>query len=196
MIITISRQFGSGGREFAKRLADKLGYHYYDKSIIEEIAKESSLDETYVEKVLNNTQPTPYLTGCTFSYSIMHRHTADIYFLQQKVMDKLAKGGDAIFVGRGAEVLLKEYNPFRIFVYSTMEQRLARTLNNLKPEEDSCPKKMIKRIKKIDKERIHTCRMLGFEWGKKENYDLCISTEKISPKELAEVIFDYLKKLK
>ena len=196
MIITISRQFGSGGREFAKRLAEKLGYNYYDKVILEEVAKESSLDENYIEKVLSSSNPTPYITGCTFSYSMMHRHATDIVFLQQKVMDKLAKKGNAIFVGRGAEVLLKEYNPFRIFVYTTLEKRLSRTLDNLKDGEDSREKAMLTKIKQIDKERIKTCRMLGFEWGKKEHYDLCISTEKISPKELADVVFDYLKKLK
>jgi len=195
MIITISRQFGSGGRELAYKLAEKLGYAIYDKHVIEEIAKETSLDEHYIEKILASPQPSPYISGYTLSYSIMHKHTNDILLMQQKIMSKLAKNNNAIFVGRGAELYLKEYNPFKIFVYTTMEKRLERTLANAREHEDKNPKAMEKKIKRIDKERIKTCKLLGFKWGRKENYDLCVSTEKISPSHLAEILYEYIKKM-
>lgn len=196
MIITISRQFGSSGRKLAKILAEKLGYSYYDKEILQEIAKQSSLDETYVEKILNTPQTFLYSTGCTLSYSLMRKHTSDIFSIQQKIFNTLAEKGNAIFVGRGAEVLLNNYNPFKIFVYSTLDKRLQRVLENAKPTENTNPKVMLKKIKNIDKARIKTCSLLGFKWGRKENYDLCVSTEKICPEDLADVLCDYIKKLK
>lgn len=196
MIITISRQFGSSGRKLAKILAEKLGYSYYDKEILQEIAKQSSLDETYVEKILNTPQTFLYSTGCTLSYSLMHKHTSDIFSIQQKIFNTLAEKGNAIFVGRGAEVLLNNYNPFKIFVYSTLDKRLQRVLENAKPTENTNPKVMLKKIKNIDKARIKTCSLLGFKWGRKENYDLCVSTEKICPEDLADILCDYIKKLK
>ena len=73
---------------------------------------------------------------------------------------------------------------------------MQRVLENAKPTENTNPKVMLKKIKNIDKARIKTCSLLGFKWGRKENYDLCVSTEKICPEDLADILCDYIKKLK
>ena len=96
-IITISREFGSGGRELAKRLADELGYNYYDKEIITKIAQESDLNENYVQNVLNNDIITQF--NFTFAHSFSNINcvntSIEILNLQNKTKN-LPKGIDKI----------------------------------------------------------------------------------------------------
>ena len=112
-IITISREFGSGGRELGKRLSDVLGYDYYDKEIISEIAKKHKLDEDFVEKTLDKqiwkTIPLNYGRTISFINSIPSMQM-DLMIEEKEVLEKIANGNrNCIIVGRNADVLLKKY---------------------------------------------------------------------------------------
>lgn len=98
-IITISREFGSGGRELAKRLAEKLGYKYYDKEIIREIAKRSKFDEKYIENVnINSNDDFAYTISKSFSlYSPHQKQATEILVMEQKVIKDLATRGNCVF---------------------------------------------------------------------------------------------------
>lgn len=112
-IITISREFGSGGRELGKRLSDRMGYAYYDREIITAIAQKSEMDEGYVEKVVESRRyhNIPLTFGRTFSFSSsMNQNTTKLLVTQHKVMKELAEKGDCIIVGRGANILLQGYH--------------------------------------------------------------------------------------
>ncbi len=128
-IVTVSREFGSGGREVGKRLADALSCDYYDREIIAAIAQESNMDAGYVEHVLDNS--------LHYSYPLTFSHTLSVnYFLnssapqllgiQNKIIRSLADKSNCVLVGRGADAILEQYKPFRIFVYADLEAKLAR----------------------------------------------------------------------
>ncbi len=197
MLITIGREFGSGGREVGKRLADELQIAYYDKEIITEIAKNSMLDEGYVEHVLENGMPSGiFLTfGQTFSSTAligMHPAT-EVLALQRKVIRKLAKQ-DCIIVGRCADVILQDKNPFKIFVYADEKSKLKRCREYMDQSEAYTDKQLLKKMKKIDKSRkkLHGL-FLGGEWGNREEYNLCVNTSGTVIKEIVPCVADYVR---
>ena len=107
MIITISRQFGSGGRELGKRLADLLGYDYYDKEIIEAIAKNKKMDKDYVEKSLSSAylKNIPVSFGRTIAPMYSNAST-DLMVEERKIIEEIAtQGKDFVIVGRNADVI-------------------------------------------------------------------------------------------
>lgn len=128
-IITISREFGSGGRELGKRLADILNMDYYDREILSEIAKQTEMDGNYVESVLNGNslQGFSFTFGRTFYFSPAGNNMTKILLAQQKILKSFAaEGKDCIVVGRGADIILKDQNPLNLFVYADMAARIKR----------------------------------------------------------------------
>lgn len=119
-IITISREFGSGGRELGKRLAELNGYDYYDSEIISAVAKNSGMDEHYVENALANHGWQRYsitYRGTLSSSAYIQSAKINLLIEQKKVIEGIAVlGKDCVIVGRNADVILREYNPFNIFV--------------------------------------------------------------------------------
>lgn len=195
-IITIGREFGSGGREVGKRLADALGIAYYDREIITEIAKQSELDEKYVEHVLETGMPHGmFLTfGHTLSAaSVVGVHPAtSVLAAQRKVIQKLAQQ-DCVIVGRCADVILKDKEPFKIFVYADEKSKLVRCRERTPEHERLTDKQLLKKIRKIDKGRkkLHSL-FLGGEWGDREEYNLCVNTSGTVIKEVVPCIADYV----
>lgn len=184
-IITISREFGSGGKEVGKRLADKLGYAYYDSEIINMLAKETGMSEEYIKNISEKgIYPFPFQFGKTFTASyLLQKNQTDILVNQAKILKQIAKKGNAIIVGRGANVILKEYNSINIFVYANMESKVVRCKNKAPKEEKLTDKELINKIKSVDKNRKAFNNLIsGTEWGRKENYDLCINTSNIEIK--------------
>lgn len=194
-IITISREFGSGGRELGKRLSDSMGLPYYDREIITAIAQKNSLDENYVESALEKgvIGSMPLTFGRTFTFApVMPYDTTSLLIEQQKVVKKLAQKGDCIIVGRNADVILEQYNPLKIFVYADMDAKLKRCMERSKEEEPLKPQDMQKKIKQIDKARSNHHAMLAkTPWGNKAGYHLCINTTGLEIKNLASVVADY-----
>ena len=129
-IITISREFGSGGRELGKRLAEELGFDYYDREIISAISQNQGLDEKYVENTLENQGwrdiPIVYRQSFT-SYLAINNSKINILVEQKKVIEKIASlNKDFVIVGQNADIILSEYKPFNIFVCASMESKIKR----------------------------------------------------------------------
>ena len=198
-IITISRQFGSGGREVGKRLADELGFDYYDKEIIETLAEDEGLEPDHVRKVLSghgwqNVQ-------LTYKNSFSHLgfdHDARTRLLkrQREVIEEIASlGNDCIIVGRDADILLEAYRPFRVFICADMDARLARCLahEESRPEEERLSEKeILKNIRRIDKNRAYTREILtGKRHSDSTLFDLTINAAGRSPKQLAKALAAY-----
>lgn len=191
-IITISREFGSGGRELGKRLADKLGFAYYDREIIDAIATKSNLDKNYVESVLQNFN---FTFGKTLSLSpTLLKSTVDILVAERNVIKEFATQKDCVIVGRGADIILKEFNPFNIFVYADVQSKIARCKNRALENEHLSDKQLIKEFTQIDKARAkHYALLSGTKWGEKENYHLCINTTDLQIPELTAILTQYVK---
>lgn len=190
-IITVSRQFSSGGRELAKRMADILGFDYYDKEIISEIAKNKCLDERFVETSLSKGyKAIPLHFARSFSFAFANIGKSELLVEEKKVIDAIAKkGNDFIIVGRNADLLLKEYKPLNIFVCADLESKVNRCLEKATDEEKPSRKEIEKQIKQIDKNRANTRALLSeSKWGDCVNYHLTINTTGWQIKELTPII--------
>lgn len=194
-IITISREFGSGGREVGKRLADAMGYAYYDREIVTAIAQKTRMDEGYVASALEGGlfRGIPIHFGRTFSYSTtLMTNTANLFVEQHKIIRELAAKGNCIIVGRAADAILEEYHPFNLFVYADLEAKVRRCQQRATEGEKLTERELIRRIKKIDTERARYHEMFSdTRWGRKESYHLCVNTTGVEIKALVPVIAQY-----
>ncbi|MBE6601725.1 MAG: cytidylate kinase-like family protein [Ruminococcaceae bacterium] len=185
-IITIGREFGSGGRELAHHLAKELGFAYYDKEIVEEIAKRTNLAQHYVQHIVEHKSAVffPITTGRTLHTAgsdYMMRQYTEVYSQQANVLREMAEKSDCIIVGRCADYILKDMNPTRIFVYADMQAKIQRCRKNAPEHEHLSDHQMKKMIQKVDKNRAKYYRhYTGQVWGDRENYELCVNTS-ISP---------------
>ena len=194
-IFTISREFGSGGREVGKRLADKLGYAYYDKEIITAIAKETGMEEEYINNISEKgLYPYGFQFAKTFStYPTFQSNQTEVLVAQQKILKEIAKKGNCIIVGRGANVILKEYTPMNIFVYADMESKINRCKQKAEENESINEKELEKKIKQIDKNRKNFHNVISnIEWGEKSNYHLCINTSNLEIKTIIPSLANYI----
>lgn len=188
-IITISREFGSGGRELGKRLADVLGFAYYDREIITAVAQKISLDEDYVEKTLENGIPRSFSFsfGRTFSFpDVAQQNYTKLLIAQQQFISDIAKKGENfVIVGRGADVILEDYEPLNIFIYAQMESKIKRCRERAPEEESLTDRELSRKIKQVDSGRaVHRQLLTKDGWGEKESYHLCINTTDTSIKSL------------
>ena len=196
-ILTISREFGSGGRELGKRIADILGYSYYDREIITAIAKEHNYDENYVEKVLENRFPIniPITYGRTFSYTdVTGQQAIQLMSTQYKLLREFASKDNCVIVGRSANIILEDFNPLNIFVYADMESKITRCRERAAENENLSDFELKRKIKQIDNGRAKYQKFLSEQkWGNKEGYNLCVNTSGLDIKALSPVIAEYAK---
>lgn len=204
MIITIGREFGSGGRELGKRIAEELGIAYYDKEILIEIAKKTDLAYDYVKQIIEKKPIVyyPITVGHSlnvyndngfYSESVSMNHNS-IYAEQANVIKELASKSDCVIVGRCADFILKDYKPFKIFVYSNMESKIRRCREKNEEGANLPDNKLKKYIKTIDKQRKRYYEFYtSQEWGDKLNYDLCVNTSNKSIKEVVHNIITIFK---
>lgn len=192
-IITVSREFGSGGRELGKRLADLLEYDYYDTQVITAIAKRQGLDAGYVEEMIENHgwQSIPITTRRSFALSNARQAEKVALLLEQKrVIESIARlGKNCVIVGRNADVLLQEYRPFNLFVCADMPTKLHRCIQRAQEQENLSPKEMERKIHSIDRGRIATREILAdSRWGDPKAYELVVNTTHWNIKELTPAV--------
>ena len=193
-VITISREFGSGGRELGKRLAEILHIAYYDREIITAIAQKSSLAESYVNQIVEQHIVTyyPITTATSFAsmpYDAVGQINRSIYGAQADVLREMAQKSDCVIVGRCADHVLREYSPLNIFVYADMSSKIERCRAKGGDLADLSDKEIQKKIQQIDKSRSrYYASYTGRVWGDKINYDICVNTTNHSPAALAKAI--------
>lgn len=193
-IITVSREFGSGGRELGKRLAEAMEIPYYDKEIIAAIADRSGLALSYVEQNIGKGfQPYPIHYGRTFSlYGVGQDNQTKMLIAQQQILQELAEKGDCLIVGRCADMVLEEYNPFSIFVYASLESKMKRCREKAFPGENLTDRELKKKISQVDSGRMQYRRLLSDKkWGDKEAYSLCVNTSNMTIKNLIPSLSSY-----
>lgn len=191
-IITITRQFGSGGREVGKRLADILNIPYYDKEILDKIAEESGLSKEYLSKNSSKiTRNYPISVGRTFMMSPLASLSDQIFTTQAKIIRNLAEEGPCIIVGRCGDFFLKEMNPLSINIHAPIEEKLKRCFQRGKDDTHLSEKEMRGKILAVDKERKKYYEYYtGQKWHATENYSVSINAAKFGVKETAEILAD------
>lgn len=192
-VITISRQFGSGGRELGKRLADELGYDYYDREIISAIAARRGLDEGFVEAALEGQgwRSFPLTYGHTLTIGDYGSAQARLLAEESKVIRAIAeRGRDCVIVGRNADVLLAEHKPFNIFVCADMPSRLRRCEErSASGEAARGERQLAAEILRIDRARAKTRSLITDKRrGDPENYHLTVNTSGWEIKELVPLV--------
>lgn len=194
-IITIGREFGSGGRELGKRLAEKLGYAYYDVEILKAIAEKSGLAESYVQNIVEKSSMWyfPITYARSFNYTnVIDENYWKIVRAQSNVLTELAQKSDCVFVGRCADVILQDFHPMNIFVYADMEAKIRRCREKAPEGENLSDAELKKKIKEIENKRKQYYKTFtDNKWGEKENYHLCINTSGKQIKHFIPSIADY-----
>lgn len=180
-IITISREFGSGGRELGKRLAEALGVPCYDHQIIELIAKENGFDEQYVANVSEKSIEAAYPLTIAHTFAMPILPLLDESYrvaeTQRRILESFAKQGDCVIVGRCADVILQDYRPLRLFVYADMEHKVRRCTERAPESEHLSRKEMERRIREVERSRAQFREMYDdSKWGSRESCDLCVNT--------------------
>ena len=199
-IITIGRQFGSGGRAIGEALAKKLGIAFYDKELISLAAKESgmnpeifdSVDEKAANSLLYSLSMGLYNFGSGFSAMGDLPVNDQLYLLQHKIIKEIAEKESCVIVGRCADYILRE-NPacVNIFIYADMNFRKREAVK--KHGIDEARAEHI--ITKTDKSRANYYSFYsGQKWGMAENYHLCINSSVISEENIVDLIIDYINK--
>ena len=193
-IITIGRQFGSGGREIGRQLSRLMNINYYDKELIQEAAKESGIDPHYFEKA-DETTPTG-LYHAMLGFSSFNYEGAlcneNIFKLQADVIQNIARKHSCVIVGRCADYILRE-NPrcISVFIHAAMNDRIARIQKN----EFLSEKEAMEKAMKIDKRRAGYYNFYSDkEWGVSSSYDLSVNSSILGSEETARLIRDFVEK--
>ena len=201
LIITIGRQYGSGGNEIGRKLAGELGIDFYDKNILRMNSDESGIKESYFhladEKAGSRllyrivSGMTPEMREPSFGSDLI---SADNLFrFQSEVIRKLAEEQSCVIVGRCADYVLEDADDIelvRVFIYADMDARIRR----VREKELYTPEDVRKNVKRIDKERRNYYRYyMGRGWADPENYDLLINTSTTGIKGSVRMIEEYIK---
>ena len=197
LIITIGREYGSGGHEIGKALAQKLGIAFYDKEIISLAAEKSGLS---AEFITNNEQrmgglmhtfaaSAPYQNGFFAGNHLPLSET--IFISQAQVIRDIAARERAVIVGRCADYILAgRKNTVNIFIHAPKEDRVRRIMALYELSEADA----LKAIARSDKERgNHYFRYTDMKWGKAQNYDLCVNSSLLGVEGTVEMLTDVAK---
>ena len=198
LVITIGRQYGSGGRNIGVALAEKLGVKFYDKEMLKRAAKESGiceeLFESHDEKPTNSflyslvmdTYSLGYSAGTFSDMPINHK----VFLAQFDAIKQIAEEESCVMVGRCADYALEEYeNAINVFIYADMDARVRRVVRELGVT-DAKAKDI---ISKNDKKRASYYNYYtNKEWGAAPSYDICINSAKLGEEGAVQAIIDYI----
>lgn len=188
IVVTIAREYGSGGRYVGRLIADKLGIKFYDKDFIEKLAQETGLSEEYIEE---NEQKMGKFSNFNNGYYIGLNNSDDLFLKESELIKELADKESSVIIGRCADFILKDRKDvLKVFIYSNMEDKVKRAteiygFDKIKAE---------KEIKRIDKLRSnHYKHYTEKEWKDYSNYDICINSDKLGVEKSAELICEMIK---
>lgn len=187
IIITISREYGSGGRYVGKLVADKLGIKLYDKEFITKVAKETGLSEEYIE---NNEQKRDVLDTINNGYYFGLTNCDEMYLKEAELIKEVANKESCVIIGRCADFILQDKeNVIKVFVYSNMKDKIKRATEIYGFDKTKAEKE----IKRIDKLRAnHYKYYTEKEWNNYANYDMCINSDALGVEKTADLICEMI----
>lgn len=197
-IITISREFGSGGRSIAKEVAQRLGYKYYDKELVKQVSQETGFDPKYIEDQ-GEYAPSKSIFAYAFSApgapGIMNGMSASdfLWNIQRGVILKIAEEEPCVIVGRCADAILANRDDcLNVFIHADKAYRADRIVR-LYGESEKSPEK---RLDEKDKKRkVNYNHYTGKEWGKSQNYHLTLDSSAIGQDKCVDIIASLAKDL-
>lgn len=189
VIITISREYGSGGRYIGRLIADKLGIKLYDKDFIEKLAKDTGFSEEYIE---SNEQKRNVLDVFNSGYYAGLNNSDELFIKEAELIKEVSNKESCVIIGRCADFILKDKeNVFKVFVYSNTENKIKRATKIYGLNEEKAKKE----IKRIDKLRAnHYKYYTEREWRDNSNYDICINSDTLGVEKSADLICEIIEK--
>ena len=198
-IITISREFGSGGRTLGRMVAEKLGIPFYDKELVDQIALESGFAPKYVEE---HGEHSP--SGSLFSYAFAPQgipgvmnglSTADfLWNVQCNVSLQLADKGPCVIVGRNADYILKDHpEALHVYVFADIPYRAERIVRRYGESEKTPEQRLAEKDKR---RRVNYHHYTGRTWGQAQNYDICLDTGVLGLEQCADIVVNIVQNSK
>ena len=195
-IITISREFGSGGRTIGRKVAEELGIPFYDKELVDQIALESGFAPQFIEE---HGEHAP--SKSIFAYAFAPQgvpgvmsglSTADfLWNIQCSVILQIADKGPCVIVGRNADYILKDrQDSLHVYIHADMDCRADRIVR-LYGESEKSPEARLQ--EKDKRRRLNYQHYTGREWGQAQNYDICLNSGTLGIEECVKVILDMVK---
>ena len=189
-IITISREFGSGGRTIGKLVADRLGYQFYDRELVNKVAERSGFSPEFIEE---SGEYASARSSLLFAMATAGQYSADglsmhdrLYIEQTRFIEELAEQGRCVIVGRCADYILREHKDcLHVFIHADMKSRAKRIVERY-GKKDKSPEKRL--AEKDQKRRVYYKNYTGRNWGQAQNYDLCLNSGVLGEEVCVELI--------
>ncbi len=187
-VITVSREYGSGGRYVGRLIADKLGIKFYDKDLIVKLAEETGLTEEYIEKNEEQRDPLSILNNGFYSGLT---NSDELFIRESELIKEIASNESCVIIGRCADFILKDNrNVLKVFISGTMKDKIKRATEIYGLKEKDAEKE-INRINKL--RASHYKHYTGNEWLEASNYDICINSDLYGVEKTADLICDLVK---
>lgn len=196
-VITISREFGSGGREVGFRLSEMLNIPFYDKEIISLAAEDSNIAEHVFhanDEVIGRKERIDheYVSVNPFSPLYEVPVSDQVFLAQSQMIRKLEQEGPCVIIGRCSDIIVED--GFHVFICASMKKRIER-MQTMEPDE--AVKKLEARMREIDRKRRDYYQYYsGNEWGNPRNYHMSLNSGKLGVERCVEMIADYVQKYK
>lgn len=182
IVITIAREYGSGGRYIGKLVAEKLGIKLYDKEFIEELSDKTGLTDEYIEA---NEQKRNLLDNFNNAYYGGLNNSDELFIKESEFIKKIAKNNSCVIVGRCADYILKDKkNVIKVFIYNSLENKIKRA-KKYYGMKDNC-KKEINKINKLREN--HYNHYTDREWKDTANYDICLNSDEVGIEKSVDII--------
>ena len=191
-IITISREFGSGGRFIGEEVAKKLGIAYYDKNIINQIAEESGLSPDYIQESAELSPKKGIFAYALAGRDITGKSVEDmVYEVQRKVILELAEKEPCVIIGRNADFILKDRDDvLNVFIHGNMPEKMKRICQLYNVSEQDA----VKMMTDTDKRRMTNYNFYTDQrWGKASNYTLCLNSSQLGYDRCEAIIMECAK---
>lgn len=184
-IITISREFGSGGRTIGKKVAEKLGIPCYDSELIHKIAVESGFAEKYIEDA-GEYAPGGFLSSAFSNRAFGPTNEDYLWQIQYKIITELAEKGPCVIVGRCADYILRDKaDCLKVFIHASMDFR-AKRIVEIYGEQEKTP---MQRLKEKDKRRAAYHRFYtDMKWGHAQNYHITLDSGELGIDKCVEIL--------
>lgn len=198
-VITISREFGSGGRTIGREVAERLGWAFYDRALVERLAKESGYSEEFIEKRCEDATTTSSFLfnlarsggtggygGGAGNYDGTPGLSDKLFVMEYNLIKHLPEESPCVIVGRCSDYILRDLpDALHVFVFADASFKADRIVR-LYGERDDAPER---RLDEKDKKRkVFYKNYTGRSWGRSQNYDLCLNSGKLGVENCADVI--------
>ena len=188
-IITISREFGSGGRFIGEEVAKKLGIAYYDKNIIDEIAEQLGLSPDYIQESAELSPKKGLFAYALVGRDITGKSVEDmVYEAQRKVILDLAEKEPCVIIGRNADYILRDRDDvLNVFIHGDMPEKIQRIIGLYNVEEEEA----VKMMADTDKRRMTNYNFYTDQkWGRASNYTLCLNSSQLGYDRCEKIIME------